>query len=235
MTTWQQAIADGIQYFGSDLAAYQTPWRHRYFPSILKCVGKTEPRILEVGSWAGQSLCSWNAVEGFTPRFTVVDTWKADAADKGEHYDRMREAADTGHIYTLFRHNVRVAKFLDRVDIICASSMEVLPKLPPNSFDVIYIDGSHRYPVVKSDIANAIRLIDNNGVICGDDLERQYNALGDIAQHRYYVESEIDFVEGYHPGVTEAVYEAFGNVACLEGLWAVRKNAEGDIVTMGLQ
>ncbi len=32
---------------------------------------------------------------------------------------------------------------------------------------------------------------------------------------------------GFHPGVTRAVGEAFGPVACYEGFWLVWKAAEG--------
>ena len=38
------------------------------------------------------------------------------------------------------------------------------------SFDIIWVDGAHGYPVLPLDLHNAIRLIRENGVIVVDDV-----------------------------------------------------------------
>ena len=65
-------------------------------------------------------------------------------------------------------------------------------------FDLIFIDGDHRYEQVKDDINLALRYISPNGVIAGHDYGRP------------------DW-----PGVKKAVDEMFPNVDVFETIWSV--------------
>ena len=103
------------------------------------------------------------------------------------------------------------------VDHCQGDSREILLHLKDEAYDLIYIDGGHTYPIVDLDIHEAKRLIKPGGIICGDDLEKQASSLDD------YNEAEklrtIDYIDGYHPGVTCAVFRELGYVNNEAGLW----------------
>ena len=89
----------------------------------------------------------------------------------------------------------------------------MLPALPRNYFDLVFVDGDHSYAAVLADIQAAGGLIKDGGVLCGDDLERQSFEI-DQAYARTQIDSDYirDPRSGheYHPGVTLAVGELFG-------------------------
>ena len=106
--------------------------------------------------------------------------------------------------------------------------MALLPTLPKRHYHIVFIDGSHIREAVAADIAWAKQLVTQGGIICGDDLEVQLGEV-DAAAHLKAVASSKDYVlepkteRGYHPGVTQAVAEAFEGASAWEGVWAVRE------------
>jgi hypothetical protein len=93
-------------------------------------------------------------------------------------------------------------------------------------FDLVYLDGDHRYKQVSTDIRNAERLVGDGGILCGDDLELQAPAVDlENAKDNAHLDFILDPKTGqyYHPGITLAVAECFGDVSSWDGFWAVRK------------
>jgi hypothetical protein len=105
----------------------------------------------------------------------------------------------------------------------------VLPGLAGEAYEIIFIDASHLYKDVLNDVIQARRLVADGGIICGDDLELTIDRV-DQAAHREALASSIDFVEdpstgiSYHPGVSQAIADTFGDVSVWDGLWAVRRH-----------
>ena len=67
------------------------------------------------------------------------------------------------------------------------------------------------------------------GLICGDDLEIQFHEAHIDESHRsrfidYVEDNDVGF---YHPGVTLAVYDVFGEVSSFGGFWVMRKITNG--------
>jgi len=93
------------------------------------------------------------------------------------------------------------------------------------------LTGSHMYQDVFHDIRNAMTLVQDDGIVCGDDLDVQRTECSEsglqhgIALHTDY---QLDERTGtwYHPGVTAAVAELLGPVSVWEGFWAMRRADE---------
>ncbi len=68
-----------------------------------------------------------------------------------------------------FQANVKKAGGHVRVTTIAGLSQEELRKLPLDSYDIIYIDGSHMGPDVLEDAVLSFRLLKPGGMIIFDD------------------------------------------------------------------
>jgi tetratricopeptide (TPR) repeat protein len=99
--------------------------------------------------------------------------------------------------------------------------------LGAEKFDVAFVDGNHSYSSVLKDLQNSAPLVSEQGVICGDDLELQLCQLDveyakENTQRDYIMDPETQ--TQYHPGVSLAIGEFFGEVSAWEGFWAMRKS-----------
>jgi predicted O-methyltransferase YrrM len=237
-----EALLSGRPYFGPALRAIQgPPERHQYFRPVVKAAaaGTASPRlqILEVGSWAGASAISFSTALsdlGLDGEITCVDAWKPyfdTDKDQAHVYRQMNSAADNDKAYKLFQHNIAAAGITGRVRIRRGLSQYILPELVSHAFDVVYIDGSHRYSEALFDIQHGIRLVKTGGILCGDDLELQSDQiesaeLAHAAQDRRDVVFSPSANGYYHPGVTAAVAEALGQVCTWAGFWAMRRTSD---------
>jgi predicted O-methyltransferase YrrM len=227
-------------YFGRQLAAFQSPpVRYGLMMEVARYAfkGKRAVRVLEVGSWAGASTITFGTVIqecGLSgSEIVCVDPWEQYfvGEDRGLHYKTMTSAAVTGSIQQLFHHNVKVCGLEGMIHVKKAYSREVLPGFEAESFDLVYIDGSHKKDDVLHDLQQAKRLVKSGGIICGDDLEL-LKSQTDPNVHRAAVTRDVDFIVDpsakvpYHPGVTEAIAATFEAVWQQEGFWCVQRSGE---------
>jgi len=115
---------------------------------------KNKPRIhyLEIGVFEGRSLI-WmleNILTHPTARATCVDNFCGD-------YEKQ------------FRANLKISGFSKKVKTIKGRSQIELRKLPLNSFDLIYIDGSHIAPDALTDAVLSWALLKTDGLLIFDD------------------------------------------------------------------
>lgn len=226
-------------YFGTAMRALQgSAERHRYMGAVIRFLQKNsavkELNILEVGSWAGASAVTWaNALKqsGLPGNVMCVDPWEPflDVSNNSDrHYLEMEKSLETGTILQLFLHNLKTTGVDDRVSYRRGRSEDVLPGLEPGVYSIIYVDGSHHYKGVLSDLGHAANLIPEGGIICGDDLELQMMQMepddlsADVGEGLDYTKDKKTGMF-YHPGVTRAVGETFGAVGEWQGFWAIQK------------
>lgn len=182
-------------------------------------------RVLEVGSWLGSSALLWAGL--IRRRFeggsvTCVDVWDSEAPDA----QSLNVFKGDGRVQKLFWHNITAGGFQDLVMPLLGRSAEVLPRLAAagNRYDLIFIDGSHVYEDVVSDIALSRQLLAERGVLCGDDLELTVAEV-DPGNHAALLARRTDSARdpkagtAYHPGVTQAVHDALGRYGRAEGIW----------------
>lgn len=173
----------------------QLPTRTKRLALLRKMVREVQPkRCLEVGSLFGTAT---EAIAEYAEQVVCADI---------EFRPPFREK---------FRRDELLGK---KLTLLEGDSRETLPKLAPRQFDLIYLDGDHRYPVVESDMIQAKRLIRPGGIVCGDDLELclrdDAKLLLEAEQHKHE-----DFYRFYHPGCSVAVYRHFPEALHLHGFW----------------
>ena len=228
--------------FSSELMRQGPAIRKAHMTSLVRDLkekhGFRTVNVLEVGSWAGASTITWARTIkdlGLSGSVHCVDIWKPYfdlEANTAEIYEKMNRAADNGVIFQEFRRNIAVAGVDDVVVITKGNSREVLPGLAEASYEIIFLDGSHLYADIYHDIVQAKRLVKDGGIVCGDDFELPVDAA-DQEAHQQKLSNNVDFTEdpfsgvGYHPGVSQAIADAFGEVSVWDGLWAVRRSGTG--------
>lgn len=234
----------GRPYFGSMYLAGQT-WEERKAPMAaliaLECRRRKLEHfsLLEVGSWAGNSAIFWAQLiqrERITPRIVCVDAWLSyiDPTDQDEVNVATRlmdHDLRRGRILRLFLHNVRSAGFEDCIHAFKGKSDDVLPFLKQASFDLIYIDGDHRYSQFMRDLVHAAGLLKVGGVLCGDDYDATLERI-DLAHAQAHKERNVTIDPktklAYHPGVVLALHEFLGkNFSSFAGFWLSRRREWG--------
>mgnify|MGYP001346806258 CR=1 FL=1 len=117
--------------------------------------------------------------ESVKPGITTIDL--EDESDKFiETYNRSQN-------YKEFKHNRD--SLLSRFQNVRFKTLNSinLAEWDANSFDLIWIDGAHGYPVVAMDIINSLRLANSGGVILVDDVYTNNKIiLGDVINHQMY-------------------------------------------------
>lgn len=231
-------MANTRTYFGPLLAATQGhPVRHAHMREVVRRLasGARRPlRLMEIGSWAGGSAITFGmSLKDFAlpgSSLLCVDPWVPYGFTRGNAalQRTMTEALSSGAIFSLFEHNLRAAGIEDSVMSLRAKSAEALPLLRPESFDLVFVDGDHRFDFVRTDLSLARSLVSLGGVLCGDDLEKQ---LFEVDANACYAKRDEGYVPdpatgvSFHPGVTLAVHEVLGRVSEREGFWAIQRTA----------
>jgi len=234
------ALERNRPYFGRQISAFQSPpVRYALMGALTKftLIGKSTVRVLEIGAWAGASAITFGAtiqeLGVSSGEIVCVDLWESSFGedDTSLHYKNMNAGVATGRIQDLFKHNIRACGLEGMIQVKKGISREVLPKLDDESFDLVYIDGSHEKDEVLYDIQEAKRLVRNGGVICGDDLELRKSQVDQDA-HGVALAKGVDFVAdpqtggSYHPGVTEAISVIFNDLWEEYGFWCVERSGE---------
>lgn len=244
LENFEAALSEQRVYFGPRCHALQgrDAARHQYLKSIVSLIAEKqdgEPiNILEIGSWAGGTAITWvEAIKEYNEgagQVWCVDPWAEyinTEINSKDNYKEMDRAARNGEIYELFKHNIKAAGADKHVIPMRGTSEQILPTLNRNFFDIIFLDGDHRYEMMALDIEKSIPLLTNGGIICGDDLERQLHEC-DVDMVRQEIMKGTDYIDhsdtvlGFHPGVTLAVAEKFGQLNTYRGVWLALRNGK---------
>ena len=152
---------------------------------------KKHPRYrkaLEVGSYMGEAAKMMMS-SGIFDELTIIDPW----AGREEANEKFNETWDS----VLYRCGQNLAEWTDhkndrginKINVVRGYSADVYQQFMDNDFDFIYIDGSHKYEDVKTDIRLYSRKLKHHGIMAGND---------------------YDINMGGHDGVKKAVDEMWG-------------------------
>ncbi len=191
--------------------------------------GGKQIAVLEVGSWVGQSAIEWVRAgerRGVDVFVHMVDPWMPYHQSSGSTSSdglEIDQWLDSGLIFDLMQHNIRASGLDQHVRFWRGSLAQLKGQLPWKDLSLVYIDGSHKYEDVKSDLELSISHLPSGAVLCGDDLELQATE-SELAEIRKLARDNADFVRhdrhgGFHPGVTLAVHEVVGHVRQYGAMW----------------
>lgn len=139
----------GDYQFGADWFTYNIRVWNRI---LVDFKGKANLSYLEIGVYEGRSAI-WmleNILTHSSARVTAIDIFPDDLQQK-------------------FIANLEKAGARNKVNILKGKSQEKLRGLPLNSFDIVYVDGSHRAKHVFLDAALAWDLLKDGGLLIFDD------------------------------------------------------------------
>jgi SAM-dependent methyltransferase len=127
---------------------------------------KDNLKFLEIGCFEGRATC-WvmdHILTGKNNTFDVIDTFEGSM----EHKDR---GLNVSKMLENFNENIK--PFIGKVDIRIyqGKSQTHLTKFAENTFDFVYVDGSHRAPDVLMDLVLSFRTLKGGGVMIMDDYE----------------------------------------------------------------
>jgi len=147
-------------HFTSDWLSGQIP----VWSSVLKAYqAKPNVQYLEVGIYEGRSML-WmldNILTDPTSHATGIDSYGLLGIDPF--------VGDLDVVKERFLLNLKLSGQAERVTVIQGFSQIELRKLPLESYDIVYIDGSHRSDDTLEDIVLSSRLLKPGGLLIMDD------------------------------------------------------------------
>ena len=191
--------------------------------------------VLEIGSYAGDSCIRVSKILeklNFQYNISCCDLWSSYEKDKknigGFAPSISLKFHSSGKIFQMFVENILYQGIFSNVIIYRGDSNKTLLDLVEKNkkFDFIFIDGSHSYKTVFNDIKFSKKLVKDKGIIIGDDYELDFNSLDKKTIHKL-INNNTDFTFdqknkiAYHPGVTKAVFDNFGNLNNKNGLFCI--------------
>lgn len=199
--------------------------RHRIVDLVQE--GRRNLAVLEIGSYEGESAISWSrSLAALCGGGTVlcVDPWKPYHSEREvvdeDSFSRMDKDLASGAVFERFQNNIRQAPASAPISYFRGTLADIPQSLVAGGFDLVYIDGDHRYSSVKEDIRRSLALLHPRGYLCGDDLEIE---LLQGSSEESYARAHQDNDTGQHLGVSLAVMELLGKVDLrYRGAWAVR-------------
>ncbi len=148
----QGSILRGWDLAGERNYQFQYDWfTHNIsvWQTQLKSLVRTPIKMLEIGSYEGMATC-WLLDYILThpsATITCIDIYFQDN----------------------FERNIAQTQAKEKVTKLCGNSHQILPTLSPNTYDLLYIDGSHLATDVKQDAVLSWDLLKVGGVVIFDD------------------------------------------------------------------
>jgi len=140
---------------------FRTDWFSKSIPVweqvLAEFKGKPDVHYLEIGLFEGRSAL-W-----------VLDNILTDPTSKLTGIDLFQDGPGAEGLKDVFFSNFKLSGQEDRSTILTGFSQVELRKLQPDSFDIIYIDGSHAAGDVLEDAVLSHRLLKKNGMLIFDD------------------------------------------------------------------
>ncbi len=183
--------------------------------SVLRRLSKGKKAVFEFGTFAGASAMTMlPQIKAAGGHLWCIDHFHEDAYSP--EATRIKPAEILGHLVE------RVEPFRAHITIIYGDISEA-NNYPEGFADMVFIDASHSYSLVKRDIEIALRLCRPGGTVCGHDYVQHYDDC-DLEELETFADIGSGFVNGVGYGVIKAVHEAFGTPNKEGAVWWVERD-----------
>jgi predicted O-methyltransferase YrrM len=151
----------------TELLPFEPQGWYRHAKIMEMLFDKYKPKVvIEVGCWFGESTRHLASLLEEGGKLYAVDHWLGSS----EHQPGQPVwNPKLPYLYEQFLSNVIHAKLTDKIIPVRMRSVEASKFLANTSPDFIYIDASHEYHLVYTDIASWFPLVKGRGFMCGDD------------------------------------------------------------------
>jgi hypothetical protein len=146
-------------------------WFSEHVPIWNDLFAKWRPsKLLEIGSFEGRATCWVIETVGAVRELELhcIDTWQGSVEHGGVDMLGVRErfTKNTGAAAQRARHPVKLIVHQKPSELALA---ELIASGHAGSFDLVYVDGSHRAPDVLSDAVLSFHLLRTGGLLVFDD------------------------------------------------------------------
>ena len=160
----------------------RTPVQPRDSESLRSLIDVVRPKVLiEFGSWEGRSAIAFvqRAKEnGLSTRIICVDTWlgspehwRNSAPDSEWSFSHLNVVDGEPRVLDTFRQAImdhRAAESISIVRATTALATIYLSRMGERA-DIVYVDADHTYAAVLQDLRLAQSILEDDGVVAGDD------------------------------------------------------------------
>jgi predicted O-methyltransferase YrrM len=177
-------LSDPVYKFTQDWFYYHSERWGKHFGHL---AGEPHLRFLEVGCFEGRCTC-WlleNILTHETSTIVCVDPFTVTHPRQEEYFDF--NIGETGGAYKVVK--------------LRGGSQDVLKFLSPESYDFIYVDGSHYADDVLQDAVLCWRLLKRDGVIVFDDYEAETifpGLMGPMEHAKYAIDAFLSLIAHQH-------------------------------------
>ncbi len=187
--------------------------------TLAQAAARPNVRFLEVGSWLGESAAILGKVaQSHDGHLFCVDWWK------GSYGTELYAAAQREDIFPRFWEGICERGLENTVVPIRGRSDLAAAILKEGAFDLVFIDGDHRYGGVLRDIQAYSDLVRSGGILCGHDCEGH---IHDFERGFLDQGKEADYFQTVHCGIVLAVGETFEKCSINHSIWSVRRRSQG--------
>lgn len=150
-------------------------WMGRRSLKWLKRKGGRRPRVIEIGSWMGRSTSA--LARRNRGLIVCVDTWDGVPDDPAQHELYAESAGDVA--YRRFSRTMAKELAAGSVRALRMSSEEAAAVIRAEiaagceRYDMVFIDGDHRYEAVRRDILLYQRFLVAGGLLSGHDYGKE--------------------------------------------------------------
>jgi predicted O-methyltransferase YrrM len=147
--------------------------------SLIKYIFPDNSNYLEIGTYSGNSAL---LVKKINPTLNIkcIDPY----------FENLEYELDLFSATSMDELYYQTYKLLNEnnIQLIRGESEKILPVFEDNYFDIIFIDGDHKYESVEKDILNSYPKVKNNGIMFGHD--SGHSEVNDAIK-KYIIEPEF--------------------------------------------
>ena len=151
-----------FQYHSTNLS-----WHYHLFVGLKDYFGNKKIDILEIGTFNG-NFSNFIAKLYDESHITTIDLDESDNQFINTYGREEKEKLDE----FLKLRNKNLSR--KNINFIKLNSLNIKKYFKQKKFDLIWVDGDHLNPQVTIDIINSLDLLNNDGIICTDDVIMDY-------------------------------------------------------------